>query len=101
MTEVAQTAHHSPAEKTSTGLSPRKLLMWTFLGSDCMFFGSLIATYLVYRNRSVQGPYPNEILNIPITSISTFVLLMSSMAMVLALFYAQQNRRVLARYWTL
>lgn len=75
--------------------------MWTFLGSDCMFFGSLIATYLVYRNRSVQGPYPDEILDIPVTSISTFVLLISSMAMVMALFYAQQNRRVLARYWTL
>ncbi|MYB76671.1 MAG: cytochrome oxidase subunit III [Chloroflexi bacterium] len=59
--------------------------MWAFLGSECIFFGSLITTYLVYRGKSVVGPYPDEILNIPLTSISTFVLLMSSLAMVLAL----------------
>jgi len=33
---------------TSTGLDSRKILMWAFLASDCMFFGSLIATYMVY-----------------------------------------------------
>ena len=82
-------------EETSTGQSHRKLLIWTFLGSECMFFGSLIATYLVMRGRSVVGPCPGDsflpdgthcegILSIPVTSVSTFVLLMSSMAMVLA-----------------
>ena len=69
--------NHTEEHITSTGLSNRKLLMWTFLGSDVMFFGAFIATYLVYRGKSLNGPYPNEILNIPITSISTFVLLMS------------------------
>jgi len=59
--------------------------MWAFLASECMFFGTLISTYLVYRGRSVSGPTPHEILNIPLTSISTFVLLMSSLMMVLAL----------------
>ena len=28
------------------------MLMWVFLASDCMFFGSLIATYLIYRGRA-------------------------------------------------
>ena len=101
MTQAAHVAQHPPAEETSTGLNHRKLLMWTFLGSDCMFFGSFIAAYLVYRNRSIEGPFPADVLDIPITSISTFVLLMSSVAMVLALYYTQQNRRVFARYWTL
>ncbi len=50
-----------------------------------MLFGSLIATYLAYEGKSVVGPTPQEILNIPLTSVSTFVLLMSSLAMVLAL----------------
>jgi len=82
----AALAHEAHEEHpTATGLNHRKILMWAFLGSECIFFGSLITTYLVYRGKSVVGPYPDEILNIPLTSISTFVLLMSSLAMVLAL----------------
>ena len=71
-------------ERTSTGLNHRKLLMWAFLGSDCMFFGVLISTLLIYRGKSISGPTV-EVLSIPITSVSSFVLLMSSVAMVLAL----------------
>ena len=80
----------------STGVDNKKLMMWIFLGSDCLFFGSFISTYLVYRNRSLAGPYPNEILDIPITTVSTFVLLMSSLAMVLAVNYAQRGSQVLS-----
>ena len=61
-----------------------KLAMWTFLGSECMFFGSLIATYFFYLDKSISGPLPAEIFSIEITSISTFVLLMSSFTMALA-----------------
>ena len=75
---------------TTTGLDNRKLLMWLFLGSDCMFFGSLIATYLVLQGKSLVGPYPVDVFDIPTTSVSTFVLLMSSMSMVLA--YSALNR---------
>jgi len=92
---------HDEAHHNSTGIDTRKLLMWIFLGSDCLFFGSFIATYLVYRNRSLVGPYPSEILDIPLTTISTFVLLMSSLAMVLALNYTQRDKPVAGRYWTL
>src|SRR2546426_216871 len=73
--------------------------MWTFLGSECLFFGTLIATYMAYRGRSVVGPYPHEILNIPITTISTFDLLMSSLLMVLALAAVQRGDRWQARLW--
>ena len=51
----ASAAIHGEHEPTTTGLNHRKLLMWAFLGSDCMFFGTLIATYLVYKNKSVVG----------------------------------------------
>src|SRR3989449_2638700 len=68
----AATAHH-----TSMGLDNRKMAFWAFIGSECLLFGSLISTYLVYKGRSVVGPYPHEILNIPFTSVSTFDLLMS------------------------
>src|SRR5574341_1192299 len=56
-----------------------------------MFFGSLIATYLIYRGRDTVGPHPHEILNIPFTSFSAFVLLMSSLTMVLALAAVQRG----------
>ena len=85
--------------RTSTGLDNRKLLMWAFLGSDVMFFGTLIATHLIYRNRSLSG-LQEEILDIPITSISTFVLLMSSLAMVLALAAIQRGNMGSFRFWT-
>ena len=64
--------------------------MWAFLGSDCMFFASFIATYLVYKGQSRVGPFPEDVFSIPTTSVSTFVLLMSSMGMVLA--YAALTR---------
>jgi heme/copper-type cytochrome/quinol oxidase subunit 3 len=76
--------HEGEHEDTTTGLSHRKLLVWAFLGSDCMFFGSFIATYLVYQGKSKVGPFPEDVFSIPVTSVSTFVLLMSSMSMVLA-----------------
>jgi cytochrome c oxidase subunit III len=82
---------------TTTGLEHRKIGFWTFIGSECMLFGSLIATYLVYKPKNKIGPLPHEawtdpstgekfnaILNIPITSVSAAVLLFSSVSMVLA-----------------
>ena len=84
---------------TSTGINHRKLLMWVFLGSDCLFFGSLIATYMVYRGQSLVGPYPIDIIDIPITTISTFVLLCSSFAMVQALAATNKNDQKGIRLW--
>lgn len=101
MTEATHVAHEEPLEDTSTGLNNRKLLMWTFLASDVMFFGAFIATFLVYRNRSLEGPYPNQVLDIPVTSLSTFVLLMSSLAMVLALDGIRRNMKTVGRFWIL
>ncbi|HYN83292.1 MAG TPA: cytochrome c oxidase subunit 3 [Gemmatimonadaceae bacterium] len=97
---TAPAAHHY----TSTGLDSRKIAIWAFIGSECMLFTSLISTYLIYKGRSRVGPFPHEtwvdptsgqqfgaILNIPVTSASTFTLLMSSLFMVLAL-AAVQNK---------
>ncbi|MFC1575162.1 heme-copper oxidase subunit III [Gemmatimonadota bacterium] len=95
----AATVAHDEHHYTSTGLPSWKVGFWTFIGSECLFFASLISTYLVYKGRSVVGPYPEDILNIPLTSISTFVLLMSSLAMVLALDAVQRGSRKLALIW--
>ena len=93
---------HSDHPPTSTGLNSRKMLMWLFLTSDCMFFGTLIATYMIYRTRSIElgtPPYPNEIFDIPYTSVSAFVLLMSSLTMVLALSAIQRGNHRGLRIW--
>jgi cytochrome c oxidase subunit 3 len=97
MTTAAHPVSHGHPP-TTTGLDHRKVAIWAFIGSECMLFASLISTYLIYKGRSVVGPFPHEacdppkcathlnaILNIPVTSMSTFVLLMSSLTMVLAL----------------
>jgi len=78
--------HHS-----STGLSNNKLAMWLFLGSECLLFGGLISTYMLYRGRVSDGPNPSQIYDIPFTSVSSFVLLMSSLTMVLAVTAAQRK----------
>lgn len=97
MTSANQADTHTVGHYTTTGLDNRKIAIWAFIGSECMLFTSLISTYLIYKGRSLVGPFPHEvcrppacptvlppILNIPVTSASTFVLLMSSLAMVLA-----------------
>jgi heme/copper-type cytochrome/quinol oxidase subunit 3 len=96
---VATAVAHAPEHKhyTSTGLDNTKVAIWAFIGSECFFFASLISTYLIYKGHSLVGPFPHEawtnpatgevlkpILNIPVTSFSAFVLLMSSLSMVLA-----------------
>ena len=97
----AETAQHVEEEYTSTGLNHRKLLMWVFLSSDCLFFGALIATYMVYRGQSLVGPYPIDIIDIPVTTISTFVLLCSSFAMVRALAATNANNQKGIQIWLL
>jgi heme/copper-type cytochrome/quinol oxidase subunit 3 len=81
--DSAEEAAHG-AHGSTTGISNEKLAMWVFLGSDCLLFGALISTYLLLRHRSVSGPTPEEIFDIPFTSVSSFVLLMSSLTMALA-----------------
>ena len=96
---MATAVAHAPEHKhyTSTGLDNTKIAIWAFIGSECFFFASLISTYLIYKGHSLVGPFPHEawtdpatgqvfkpILNIPVTSFSAFVLLMSSLSMVLA-----------------
>jgi heme/copper-type cytochrome/quinol oxidase subunit 3 len=99
---IPDSADHGVTEHgyRSTRLPDIKLMMWIFLASDCMFFGSLIGTYLVYKDRSLVGPYPVDVLDIPLTTVSTFVLLMSSFLMVLALNSLRQNDIPKFRLWT-
>ncbi len=86
---------------TSTGLDNTKMAMWGFLGSECLFFGSFISTYLLYRNQTADGPTSAELYDIPYTSVSSFVLLMSSLTMVLALAACHRKDQRGMRAWLL
>ncbi|MEX2394347.1 MAG: cytochrome c oxidase subunit 3 [Actinomycetota bacterium] len=92
--EHADHGHHY----TSTGLDNRKLAMWGFLGSECLLFGALISSYLLYRGRG-EGTRPIDVYDIPYTSVSSFVLLMSSLTMVLALSALQRDEVRKSRVW--
>ena len=94
----ARAAVHPP---TSTGLPHVKLAMWLFLASECLLFGALITTYILYRGSSQVGPYPHDVFDIPYTSVSSFVLLASSLTMVLALSAAQRADFGRMRLWLL
>ncbi len=98
-----QIGHHEakPGEHgcTQTGVSNEKLGMWVFLGSECLLFGGLISTYLLYKRTAVKGPVPHQLYDIPFTSVSSFVLLMSSMTMVLALAALQRGEEQRCRVW--
>src|SRR5579875_668185 len=80
-------------------LDSRKVGMWTFIGSESLFFASLIGTYMAYKGRDLIGPTAKEILEIPLTSFSTFVLLMSSLLMVLALAGFERGDIKAGRNW--
>ena len=84
---------------TQTGVSNEKLGMWVFLGSECLLFGGLISTYMLYKNTALKGPRPHDLYDIPFTSVSSFVLLMSSMTMVLALSAIQRGDHQRCRLW--
>jgi len=111
---LSDVAHAAPAAhlETSTGLDSRKLAIWTFLGSECMFFASLISTYVVFRNKSLVGPFPHTawtdpatgqayeaIIEIPLVTVGTALLLFSSLFIVLALYGAQKGNRKMLLGW--
>src|SRR5690606_15687573 len=97
---AAPHATEHAAQYRSSKLPDVKLMMWVLLASDTMFFGSLIGTYLAYKDRSLVGPLPQDVFDIPLTTVSTFVLLMSSFLMVLALHAIRQNDLPKFRLWT-
>ena len=106
MADLAITSGHDGGgahdeHATSTGLPSTKLAMWVFLASECMLFGALISTYVLYRGASQTPPFPADVFDIPYTSVSSFVLLASSLTMVLALASAQKRDVARMRLWLL
>lgn len=95
---------------TNTGISNAKVAMWLFLGSECLLFGGLITTYLLYKYPLCgQGPGPRDMIcdgefvkgvfDIPFTSVTSFCLLASSLTMVLAVSAIERGDHRRLRVW--
>src|SRR5262249_18764535 len=92
-------AHAAPAHHTSLGANNRKLAIWTFIGSEFLFFASLITTFVIYRDSHAKGPGPKDIFEVPLVTAGTAVLLFSSFFVVMALNGAQQGNRKKLLTW--
>ncbi len=87
---------HPDVEAAESPLTPEswgKLGMWVFLAGDAMSFGGLIVGYGILRHASSNWPVPSHVLGINLTAFMTFLLICSSVTMVLALSAIQSNDR--------
>lgn len=83
-------------------LSRGKLIMWLFLSTEIMFFAALLGSYIVLRFGAPVWPKPHHVhLSEPIGAFNTFVLICSSVTIVLALETARANKAGLAKFWML
>ena len=83
-------------------LTRGKLIMWLFLSTEIMFFAALLGSYVVLRFGAAVWPKPHHVhLSEPIGAINTFVLICSSVTIVLALEAARANKSGLAKLWML
>jgi heme/copper-type cytochrome/quinol oxidase subunit 3 len=99
MSDVAATQDHALTEAGSmAGVDNRKFGVWLFLASEVMFFMALIGMYLAYRGQPSWADF-HIALNIPLTAVNTFILLTSSLMVVLAVSAAQQGNKRNLTLW--
>ena len=75
---------YTVAERPDTGLNNVKLGIWLFLASEVMLFGGLFSTYVLLRVGATEWPVGSTLLNVPIGTFNTAVLIVSSVTMVMA-----------------
>ncbi len=89
-----------PYETTArpdTGLYNAKLGIWLFLASEVMLFGGLFSAYIFLRMGADPGYWPHGLLNVPVGMGNTFILIASSVTVVLA--WAALKMRQWTRYY--
>src|SRR5712675_2230106 len=75
---------YNSTERPDTGLYNAKLGVWLFLASEVMLFGALFSTYVLLRTGAEHWEHGAEILNIPLATLNTAILIASSVTMVMA-----------------
>jgi heme/copper-type cytochrome/quinol oxidase subunit 3 len=100
--EASYTAVAHPHDDPTFGAATTgKVGMWIFLVTDAMTFGGLLLAYGILRAGNRQWPTPTSVLGIPFTAVMTFVLIVSSLTMVLGLDEAKRKNRLGAVKWLL
>jgi len=70
--------------REDTGVFNSKIGIWLFLASEVMLFGALFSSYVLLRMGSPSWPAGGTMLNVPIGTFNTLVLITSSITMVMA-----------------
>jgi len=78
--------------RKDTGLFNAKLGIWLFLASEVMLFGSLFSSYIMLRVGAPDWPTGSDILNVPIGTFNTAVLISSSVTMLMAWVSLKENK---------
>ncbi|MBI4353228.1 MAG: cytochrome c oxidase subunit 3 [Candidatus Omnitrophica bacterium] len=79
-----------------TGVTNSKLGTWCFLASEVMLFGGLFSAYVLLRTGTLEWPHGKELLNVPLATVNTLVLITSSVTMVMS--WASLVMKSLSRY---
>jgi len=86
--EIPFTSH----AREDTGLYNAKVGIWLFLASEVMLFGALFSAYILLRVGAAPGTWPHGLLNVPLGTINTLVLICSSVTVVMAWASLKVNR---------
>ena len=78
--------------REDTGLYNAKVGIWLFLASEVMLFGALFSGYILLRVGASPGTWPHGLLNVPLGTINTLVLILSSVTVVMAWASLKMNR---------
>lgn len=70
--------------REDTGLFNAKLGIWLFLASEVMLFGALFSSYIILRTGAADWPRGADVLNVPLGTLNTLILISSSMTMIMA-----------------
>jgi len=76
--------HYISEPHPVSGITNSKLGVWLFLASEVMLFGGLFSAYIMLRTGVPDWPRGHELLNVPLATLNTIILITSSVTMVLA-----------------
>jgi heme/copper-type cytochrome/quinol oxidase subunit 3 len=97
---AAHSAHdHVPEDEHFGSATGGKIAMWMFIAQDGMSFGGLLLAYGILRFRALDWPVPAEILGINLTAFATFILICSSLTMVMAVEAAKKRNQKALGMW--
>ena len=75
---------YTVSARPDTGLYNAKLGIWLFLASEVMLFGALFSSYVLLRVGADSWPHGYDILNVPLATLNTIILISSSVTMVMS-----------------